>query len=227
VLERRGDYEQALAEIERANAVDPSRELDLYAVTLRAKTGDFEGAVASVEEMISEEPENDDLLFNLGVVYGEARRTDEAIVYMHQALEKNPDNASALNYIGYTWAEKGVNLDQAEAMISRAIELRPEDGYIVDSLGWVYYMRARPLVDSGRSQEAQPLLGRALRELERAHELTGGDPVISEHLGDTYLLLDEKQRALEKFEEAIRLEPREAEQPDLLEKFETLQRELE
>ena len=226
VLERRGDYEQALAEIERANTVRPSRELDLYAATLRAKTGDLEGAVASVEEMISEEPENDDLLFNLGVVYGEARHTDEAIVYMHQALEKNPDNASALNYIGYTWAEKGVNLDQAEAMISRAIELRPEDGYIVDSLGWVYYMRARPLVTGGRSREARALLDRALLELERAHELTGGDPVISEHLGDTYLLLDEKQRALEKFEEAIRLEPREGEQPDLFDKFETLRREL-
>jgi tetratricopeptide (TPR) repeat protein len=226
VLERRGDYEQALAEIERANVVRPSREFDLYAATLRAKTGDLEGAVASVESMLSEEPENDDLLFNLGVVYGEARRTDEALVYMRQALEKNPDNASALNYIGYTWAEKGVNLDQAEEMINRAIELRPEDGYIVDSLGWVYYMRARPLVAGGRPQEARPLLDRALLELERAHELTGGDPVISEHLGDTYLLLDEKRRALEKFEEAIRLEPREGEQPDLLKKFEALQREL-
>jgi tetratricopeptide (TPR) repeat protein len=227
VLERRGDYEQALAEIERANAVRPTRDLDLYAATLRAKMGDLDGAVASVESMLSEEPENDDLLFNLGVVYGEARDTDEALRYMHQALEKNPDNASALNYIGYTWAEKGIRLDQAEDMINRAIELRPEDGYIVDSLGWVYYMRARPLVDSGRSQEARRLLERALEELERAHELTGGDPVISEHLGDTYLLLDEKQRALERFEEAIRLEPREGEQPGLLEKYETLQRELQ
>ena len=227
VLERRGEYEQALAEIGRANAVRPSRELDLYAATLRAKTGDLDGAVASVESMLSEEPENDDLLFNLGVVYGEAQRTDEALGYMHRALEKNPDNASALNYIGYTWAEKGVNLDEAEEMINRAIELRPEDGYIVDSLGWVYYMRARPLVAGGRSREAQPLLDRALTELERAQELTGGDPVISEHLGDTYLLLDEKQRALEKFQEAIRLEPREGEQPELLEKFEALRRELE
>ena len=227
VLERRGDYEQALAEIGRASAVRPSRELDLYAATLRARTGDLEGAVASLESMLSEEPENDELLFNLGVVYGEAQHTDEALVYMRQALEKNPDNANALNYIGYTWAEKGVNLDEAEAMINRAIELRPEDGYIVDSLGWVYYMRARPLVADGRAREARPFLDRALRELERADELTGGDPVISEHLGDTYLLLDEKQRALEKFEEAIRLEPREDEQPDLLEKFETLRRELE
>ena len=102
--------------------------------------------------------------------FGEVRLTDEALACMHRALEKNPDNASALNYIGYTWAEKGVKLDEAEEMISRAIELRPEDGYIVDSLGWVYYMRARPLVDDGRSQEARLLLGRAIAELERASQ---------------------------------------------------------
>jgi tetratricopeptide (TPR) repeat protein len=145
---------------------------------------------------------------------------------MQKALEKNPDNASALNYIGYTWAEQGTNLDEAERMIKRAIELRPDDGYIVDSLGWVYYMRARPLVQSGRTAEAQPWLDRAIEELEKAHELTGGDPVISEHLGDAYLLLDQKELALKKFQEALRLEPREGEQPHLLRKFETLQREL-
>src|SRR5512147_3326686 len=107
---------------------------------------------------------------------------------MQRALARNPDNANALNYIGYTWAERGIRLDEAEKMISRAIELRPEDGFIVDSLGWVYYMRARPLVQSGKMDAAQAYLERALSELERADELTGGDPVISEHLGDTYLL---------------------------------------
>jgi tetratricopeptide (TPR) repeat protein len=111
-------------------------------------------------------------------------------------------------------------------MITRAIELRPDDGFIVDSLGWVYYMRARPLVESGRAREAQPYLERALQELERADRLTGGDPVISEHLGDTYLLLRQKERALERFEEALGLEPREGEQPHLKQKFESLRREL-
>jgi tetratricopeptide (TPR) repeat protein len=226
ILERRGEYAQALAEVRRASAVRPSRELDLYAATLRAKSGDLDGAVKSVEILLQEEPESDELLFNLGVVYGEAERTDEAIGYMRRALEKNPDNASALNYIGYSWAERGVNLDEAEEMISRAVELRPDDGYIVDSLGWVYYMRARPLVERGDAQAARPYIDRALEELRRADELTGGDPVISEHLGDTYLLLGQKEQALEKFEEALRLEPREDEQPRLLEKFETLRGEL-
>jgi tetratricopeptide (TPR) repeat protein len=161
------------------------------------------------------------------VVYGEADRFEESIEYMNRALEENPDNASALNYIGYTWAERGVNLDEAESKIRRAVELRPEDGYIADSLGWVYYMRARPLIEDGRHREARKFIERAIEELERADALTGGDPVVSEHLGDTYLLLDDKQRALDKFEEALRLEPRFGEQPDLLQKLESLRRELQ
>jgi tetratricopeptide (TPR) repeat protein len=226
VLERRGDYRGALAEVERASAVAPSRPLDLYRATLRAKIGDFEGAVAELERLLEQQPEDDELLYSIGMLYGEAKRTDEALRYMRLALDRNPDNASALNYIGYTWAEKGMNLDEAERMIARAVELRPDDGYIVDSLGWVHYMRAKALVQQGRSREAQQHLDVALEHLGRADKLTGGDPVVSEHLGDAYLLLDQKRRALDHFEEAIRLEPREDEQPDLLNKFENLKREL-
>jgi tetratricopeptide (TPR) repeat protein len=226
IYERRGLYAEALAEVERATKLDPSRDLDLYAATLRGKSGDFDGAVSHIERLLAEAPDDDELLFNLGVVYGEAKRTEEAIAFMQRAIERNPDNASALNYIGYTWAERGVRLDEAERMINRAIELRPEDGFIVDSLGWVYYMRARPLLQHGPSREAKRYLERALAELERADKLTGGDPVISEHLGDTYLLLDQKERALEHFEEALSLEPREGEQPHLLQKFEDLRKEL-
>jgi tetratricopeptide (TPR) repeat protein len=227
IHEHRAKYADALAEVERANAAKPSQALELYAATLRSKAGDFDGAVAHLEGMLSEEPENDELLYNLGVVYGEADRHEESIEYMRRALEENPDNASALNYIGYTWAERGVNLDEAESMIGRAVELRPEDGYIADSLGWVYYMRARPLIEDGRQREARKYIDRAIEELQRADDLTGGDPVVSEHLGDTYLLLDEKQRALDRFEEALRLEPRFGEQPDLLQKLESLRRELQ
>jgi tetratricopeptide (TPR) repeat protein len=225
--ERSARYAEALAEVEKAKAVKPSQDLDLYSATLRSKTGDFDGAVARLEELLIEKPNDDELLYNMGVVYGEAERIDESIEYMRRALEQNPDNASALNYIGYTWAERGINLDEAESMIARAIELRPEDGYIADSLGWVYYMRARPLVEHGRHGEARGYIERALEELERADDLTGGDPVVSEHIGDTYLLLDEKQRALDKFEEALRLEPRFGEQPELLQKLESLRLELQ
>jgi tetratricopeptide (TPR) repeat protein len=145
---------------------------------------------------------------------------------MRIVLGLNPDHASALNYVGYTFAERGENLDEAEAMISRALELRPDDGYITDSLGWVYYMRARPLLEQGNVKEARLWLDKAVDELEKAAELTGGDPVISEHLGDAHLALGEKLRALEYYEEAERLEPRPEEQPELQQKLGQLRREL-
>ena len=227
IHERRNEFDAAREVVRDALRVEPSRSLELYSATLQAKSGDLEGAVVYLEGLIVQEPDNDELLYNLGVVYGEGKYREEAISTMQRALALNPDNASALNYIGYTWAEKGENLDEAEEMIQRAIALRPEDGYIVDSLGWVYYMRALPLVEAGRRDEADGYIQRALEELKRADDLTGGDPVISEHLGDTYLLLDERRLAFEKFREAVELGPRDGEQPDLAEKFEALRREFE
>jgi len=229
IHEGREEPARALEEIERARRVGDSRDLVLYASSLRAKTGDFEEAVASLEALLAQNPGDDELLYNLGVLHGEAGHYDQALQYMQRALEANPDHPAALNYVGYTWAERGENLDRAEAMISRALELRPDDGYITDSLGWVYYMRARPLLQSGRPAEVakgRKLLERALDELERARQLTGGDPVIAEHLGDVYLLLDQKRRALEHYEDAMDLGPRQEEQPELRRKFERLRREL-
>jgi tetratricopeptide (TPR) repeat protein len=229
VFEERDDFETALTHVERARAVRPSRPLDLYAASLLGNLGRFDEALAFLEGLLAEAPDDDELLYNLGVVHGEAHHYDDALRYMQLALEANPDNASALNYIGYTWAERGENLDQAEAYITRALELRPDDGYITDSLGWVYYMRAKPLVASQRESDrstARELLKKALREFERAIELTGGDPVIAEHMGDVYLLLDEKSRALQHYEDAIDREPRDEEQPELRGKFERLRSEL-
>ncbi|MFP6605891.1 MAG: hypothetical protein VCC19_04900, partial [Myxococcota bacterium] len=131
-----------------------------------------------------------------------------------------------LNYIGYTWAERGENLDEAERMILRALDQRPNDGYITDSLGWLYYMRGLPLVGTADATRGLGLLERARVQLFHAAELTGGDPVISEHLGDVHMALDERRRALEFYQEAVRLDHREDEQPSLLEKLDRLRREL-
>jgi tetratricopeptide (TPR) repeat protein len=226
LFERSGDYERALEQARIALRVAPSRALELYVARLRAKQGDLPGAVAMLEAGLAEDPDDDELLYNLGVLYGEAKQFEEALRYMHLALEKNPDNASALNYIGYTWAERGERLDEAEVLIARARELRPDDGYITDSLGWVYYMRALPLMKGGDVTRGRALLQQALSTLQQAAQLSGGDPVISEHLGDVYLLLDEKGKALESYREAVEQEPREGEQPELRRKLESLEREL-
>jgi len=227
IHEERGDYSEALSELERVRLLRPNRTLDFHTAALRAEAGDFEGGVELLEDLLERSPDDDEVLYQLGVLYGTARQTDRALEYMLRALEQNPDSPHALNYVGYTWVERGENLDEAEQMILRALTQRPNDGYITDSLGWVYYMKARPLVDGGRHGDALAYLEKARQKLSLAAELTGGDPVVSEHLGDVHLLMNEKLRALEFYKEAVSFDYRQAEQPELLQKLEGLQRDMD
>ncbi len=226
IHEQKGDLVAARLEVERAREAEASRPLDLYAASLQAKSGDVPGAIAFLERLLEEAPADAEVLYNIGVIHGEAKNVEQAIHYMRIVLGLDPDHAGALNYVGYTYAERGENLDEAETMIARALELRPDDGYITDSLGWVYYMRAQPLLATGRLQEARAWLTRAVDQLERADQLTGGDPVISEHLGDVHLALGQQKLALDAYEEAVRQSPRPAEQPELERKLEQLRQEL-
>ena len=226
IYEEREDYVAALAEVEKQRVLRPSRELAFKTADLLTRIERFDEALALLHAMREESPEDDEVLYQLGVCYGMAKRVDEALEYMRLTLEKNPDNPHALNYIGYTWAERGENLDTAERMILRALDQRPNDGYITDSLGWVYYMRALPLLGTSDATEGLSFLERARDRLFQAAELTGGDPVISEHLGDVHVALEERRQAFEFYQEAVRLEHRVDEQPDLLDKLDRLRREL-
>ena len=91
---------------------------------------------------------------------------------MSKALELQPDQPHVLNYLGYSWIDQGINLDEGMKMIKRAVEQRPDDGYIVDSLGWAYYR-------IGNYDDA-------VKNLERAIDLKPEDPTINDHLGDAY-----------------------------------------
>ena len=108
---------------------------------------------------------------------------------MRKAIELNPRNAAALNYLGYTLADMGVQLDEAERLIRRALELQPNDGIYIDSLGWVYYQRGE--------------YKRAVEQLERAVELAGEDPTIVEHLGDAYQRLGQSASAIRVYRDAL------------------------
>ena len=109
---------------------------------------------------------------------------------MKKAIEINPKNAPALNYLGYTWAEMGVQLDEAEDLIARALKIAPNDGFYIDSLGWVYYQKG---------------------DYVRAVELTVDDPTIIEHLGDAYEKTGRLDRAVLRYRESLKLS-KEAEQ---------------
>jgi tetratricopeptide (TPR) repeat protein len=227
IYEEREDYESALREINALREVSDNQALDFHAAGLFLRNGDFDSGYQILAAMLEENPEDEEALYQLGVLYGMAKRMDLAVETMQRVLEINPDNAHALNYVGYSWAEHGENLDQAEEMITRALVQRPNDGFIADSLGWVYYKRGQRLLGTVEADSGLDLLRRARDQLVLAAQLTGGDPVVSEHLGDVYFLLDQKERAYQFYQEAVDMGHREDEQPDLLEKLRKLQLELE
>jgi tetratricopeptide (TPR) repeat protein len=225
--EENGQFDRALREIEILRGLRSERILDFQAAALRARSGDLEGGVALLEAMLVEDPADVEALYQLGVLYGIHKEVDQSLFYMTQVLEHDPQNAQALNYVGYTWVERGENLDRAEELIEQAVRLSPGDGYIADSLGWVYYMRARPLIAGARRNEGMELLEKAIVQLVLAMELTGGNSVVSEHLGDVYFLMDERRRALHYYEEAEIMSPRLDEQPLLRQKIESLREEFD
>jgi Flp pilus assembly protein TadD len=125
-----------------------------------------------MEQLVAAHPDNDRYQFTLGALYDEHKDKARGVEHMQRAIELNPQNAPALNYLGYTYAEEGVRLDEAEDLIRRALAISPHDGFYVDSLGWVYYQRGQ--------------YPKAVELLERAVALANDDPTIAEHLGDAY-----------------------------------------
>jgi tetratricopeptide (TPR) repeat protein len=149
-----------------------------------------------------------ELYYQLAFVYDEMENYDKAIEQMEKILKINPDHPDALNYIGYTWADRGINLEEAEEKIKKALTFKPEDGFIVDSLAWVHYQKG--------------LYKQALKELEKALKLAGDDPIILEHLGDVHLKLNNKLLAIESYKKALTLDMREKDRIRIKKKYDEL-----
>jgi len=112
---------------------------------------------------------------------------------LKRALELSPDESPVLNYLGYTWVDQSQNLKTAMDYIRKAVKLKPDDGYYIDSLGWAYYRL-------GNIQSA-------VEHLERAVELKPDDPVINDHLGDAYWRIGRKLEAKYQWQQSLTLKP--------------------
>lgn len=186
--------DRALHELEEAIKVkgDDIRLLSFY-VSLSREAGKIDNAIAAQQKLIGLEPNNDSHYFMLGVLQDEAGKIEDAEGSMRKAIALNDKNSDALNYLGYTFAERGLKLDEAEKLVRQAIGIDPKNGYYVDSLGWVFYKM-------GKLPEAQ-------RELERATELTPNDAVIMEHLAIILLARGDKLHAAEIAARALQFAP--------------------
>ncbi len=132
---------------------------------------------------------NENIVFLLGILYEKTKDRENAFSAMQAVLEINPSNPSALNYVGYSLLEKNKDFEKAKQMIQQASQLRPNDGYITDSLGWVFFKE-------GNNEEA-------LKYLFKANLLSPNEPTILEHIGDVYFKINQQDKALEYYQKAI------------------------
>jgi tetratricopeptide (TPR) repeat protein len=158
----------------------------------------FADCVTTYSQAIDALPPGDDkgnsvYYYYRGICEERSHQWPKAEADMKKALALQPDQPHVLNYLGYSWIDQGVNLDEGMKMIKRAVEQRPDDGYIVDSLGWAYYRL-------GNYEEAT-------KNLERAVDLKPEDPTINDHLGDAYWHVGRKLEAKFQWAHARDLKP--------------------
>jgi len=159
----------------------------------------YDAAIALIKT-----PERKDwpLFYQAGIAHERLKEWDKAEPNFKKALELYPNQPQVLNYLGYSWVDMGINLEEALDMIRKAVELRPQDGYIVDSLGWAYYKLDR--------------IDEAVTELEKAVKLRPEDPTINDHLGDAYWRAGRQLEATFQWNHAIAGKP----EPEELAKIE-------
>ena len=162
---------------------------DLY----RAKQ-DFASAVVAYDDAARRQKRMEEVdwtfLYRRGIALERSGRFDRAEQDLRRAIGLNPDHASLLNYLGYSLLDRGKDLKEAEDLIAKAVNLAPNDGYIIDSLGWVYY----------RTNQ----MDKAVETLEKAIALKPEDPTINDHLGDAYWRVGRKVEARYQWEAALR-----------------------
>lgn len=187
-------FPEAITHLTQAVTLNPKQpEAHIVLGLTYLQREQFDDAARALEEGISQNPKNADLHFNLGTVYDKLNRFDDVVRVMETAIKLDPHHADALNYLGYSYAERGVKIEQAVSLTKQAVALKPSNGYYVDSLAWAFFK-------SG-------LLPEALSEMKRAVALVGDDPVLYEHLGDIYAKQRNFSDAREAWLHALELDP--------------------
>jgi tetratricopeptide (TPR) repeat protein len=146
------------------------------------------------------------VFFGRGIVLERTKQWPKAEVDMKKALELSPEQPHVLNYLGYSWIDQGLHLDEGMKMLQRATELRPDDGAITDSVGWAFYRLGQ--------------YDKAVEWLERAAEQKGDDATIIEHLGDAYWHVGRKREARFQWERALNQKPEKDRVPIIRDKLE-------
>ncbi|MCI5165677.1 MAG: tetratricopeptide repeat protein [Candidatus Electrothrix sp. GM3_4] len=176
-------HQQAVQVLESALTQEEGRTPDLYILLagIYQFIGQQDQCRNTFFHALEEYPEDEQVLYEYGLFLDYIGERDPALEIMERIIAMDSEHAGALNYVGYTWADKKENLSEALQYISRAAKLKPDNGYIRDSLGWVYYQQ-------GEYEKARDVL-------EMAVELAPDDPAILDHLAETYRALGLPEKA--------------------------------
>jgi tetratricopeptide (TPR) repeat protein len=193
-----GHLDQAANRLREMAAEKPDRiDAALTLADLLRSKERYKEAVAAYDMAILRIKQPDEkywpIYFGRGICLERIKQWPRAEADMKKALELSPDQPYVLNYLGYTWIDQGMHLDEGMKMLKRATELRPDDGAITDSVGWAYYRL-------GQYDEA-------VKWLERASEQKGDDPTVVEHLGDAYWHVGRHREARFEWERALNQKP--------------------
>ena len=204
-----GKIEAGIRHIQNVIAKFPEdSEMFFYLGTFYEEVEAYDKAVTTFKKGLQLDPENPKIYFRIGVVYDKQGHKELSIEAMRKVIDLNPKDPNALNYLGYTYADLGKNLDEAERLVREALKYKPNDGYITDSLGWVYFKKG--------------LFENALIHLQEAVRLIPDDPTILEHLGDAYIRVNEKEKALDCYHRSLLKKKKETDRIELEKKIETL-----
>jgi tetratricopeptide (TPR) repeat protein len=190
-MDKKDDAVKTLSALIEENPADTRAYLALGGVHASAK--DYKSAAEVYERAVKAigEPDRADwnLFYQRGIANERIKNWPVAEASFKEALKLFPDQPQVLNYLGYSWVDMNMNLEEALGMIRKAVDLRPDDGYIVDSLGWAYYRL-------GRFDEA-------VAELEKAVNLRPEDATINDHLGDAYWRVGRRLEARFQWQHAL------------------------
>ena len=189
---------------QRSHYPDPE-ELYLVGSQLHLEHKSYRRAQQMIETAISQYPDSEKLRFQLAAIHERQDEFEQAEILFRKMLEKNPEHAGVLNYLGYMLADRGVQLAEALGYIERALEIDPHNGAYLDSLGWVYF----------RLNE----LEKAELNLTQAARSNDADPTILDHLGDLYSRLGQYREAHEYYERSILFSTEEEEQKKVKKKL--------
>lgn len=182
---------QKAIEMAKANIQKYPDHPEYYSLLVNIYLGEEkqDEAMKVVDDGFKKIPKSEELLFSKGVIYDKMGETKKSLETMEEVLKLNDKNALALNFIGYSLAEKGEELDRAQELIEKAFSIKPGDGYIADSLGWVYFQKGQ--------------IQKALTLLEKANALSPNVPTILTHLGEVYQKTGDRKKARAYFEKAL------------------------